>query len=433
MWKMGWSRGMSLIAFSCASGNSGVGFVAFRPASGGVAVKMLVDRSSSVYNTTGVTASGPGVIVRVGDSTVSGNSTGLFTSNSGQIVSFGTNKVINNTTDAIWVFDRQMNLALANQSFFDNIQKWWGEKLTLGQKLDHLAPLRDPGFLAQTLAQALGLPETAGQNPVAGLQTALEDRCFLLVLDNFEHLMEGVGLLTAIVQSVPGIQLLVTSRERLNLQGEWVFEVEGLPYPATVDERDLENVAGYSAVQLFLQSALRVDPRFAFMFGGVQVRDRMAPVLSRLFRLPTEGKPICILDLAAIPSEAASVRKRTSRSCPCSSTACGTTSMRGQWPGALRSSAMSPGRRPRITVSGSAPGIAKPTSSGSSYLPKRMPPAVIVARSRFIGGEPMKVATNVLRGWSKSLRGVSHCWIAPSRITATRSPSVMASTWSWVT
>jgi hypothetical protein len=50
--------------------------------------------------------------------------------------------------------------------------------------------------------------------------------------------------------------------------------------------------------------ALQYDPRFSFMFGGVQVRDRMAAILARLFRLPAEGKPICILDLSAIPSEA---------------------------------------------------------------------------------------------------------------------------------
>lgn len=50
--------------------------------------------------------------------------------------------------------------------------------------------------------------------------------------------------------------------------------------------------------------ALQYDPRFAFMFGGVQVRDRMAAILGRLFRLPADGKPICILDLSAIPAEA---------------------------------------------------------------------------------------------------------------------------------
>lgn len=50
--------------------------------------------------------------------------------------------------------------------------------------------------------------------------------------------------------------------------------------------------------------ALQYDPRFAFMFGGVQVRDRMAAILGRLFRMPPDGKPVCILDLAAIPAEA---------------------------------------------------------------------------------------------------------------------------------
>jgi hypothetical protein len=50
--------------------------------------------------------------------------------------------------------------------------------------------------------------------------------------------------------------------------------------------------------------ALQYDPRFGFMFGGVQVRDRMATILGRLFRLPTEGKPIAIVDLSGIPSEA---------------------------------------------------------------------------------------------------------------------------------
>ncbi len=49
---------------------------------------------------------------------------------------------------------------------------------------------------------------------------------------------------------------------------------------------------------------LQYDPHFAFMFGGVQVRDRMSAILARLFRLPAEGKPICILDLSSIPSEA---------------------------------------------------------------------------------------------------------------------------------
>ena len=88
----------------------------------------------------------------------------------------------------------------------------------------------------------------------------LRYKSLLLVLDNFEHLMEGAELLPAIMQAAPGVQILVTSRELLNLQAEWVFVVEGLPYPLTSEENRLEQVEAYGAVQLFLQSALRVNP-----------------------------------------------------------------------------------------------------------------------------------------------------------------------------
>lgn len=50
--------------------------------------------------------------------------------------------------------------------------------------------------------------------------------------------------------------------------------------------------------------ALQSDARFAFLFGGMQVRDRMSAILGRLLRFPAEGKPICIVDLSGVPSEA---------------------------------------------------------------------------------------------------------------------------------
>ena len=57
----------------------------------------------------------------------------------------------------------------------------------------------------------------------------------------------------------------------------------------------------------------------------------------------------------------------------------------------------------------------------------------MVAGRKFIDGEPMKPATNRLVGRSYNSCGGPTCWIIPARITATRSPSVIASTWSWVT
>lgn len=64
-----------------------------------------------------------------------------------------------------------------------------------------------------------------------------------------------------------------------------------------------ENLPPYRRIKQRLL-ALQYDVRFTFMFGGVQVRDRMAAILARLFRVPSEGKPICIVDLSGIPSEA---------------------------------------------------------------------------------------------------------------------------------
>src|SRR5664280_2294143 len=65
--------------------------------------------------------------------------------------------------------------------------------------------------------------------------------------------------------------------------------------------------------------------------------------------------------------------------------------------------------------------------------PNFTPPSTIGTSKRFIAGEPMNPATNTLFGWSYMPRGVSHCCRTPSLRTATRSPIVMASIWSWVT
>jgi predicted ATPase len=92
------------------------------------------------------------------------------------------------------------------------------------------------------------------------------------------------------MQAAPGIRILVTSRERLNLQGEWVFEVEGLPYPPSSDESSLEQLETYEAVQLFLQNALRVHP-------GFSLNEENREWVVRICQL-TQGMPLGI-ELAA--------------------------------------------------------------------------------------------------------------------------------------
>jgi predicted ATPase/DNA-binding CsgD family transcriptional regulator len=96
------------------------------------------------------------------------------------------------------------------------------------------------------------------------LLSYLSSKRLLLVLDNYEHLLEDVDLLTEILAAVPHAKILITSRERLNLREEWVLELQGLPFPASDDETDIED---YSAVQLFLHTARRVNNAFSLSDG----------------------------------------------------------------------------------------------------------------------------------------------------------------------
>jgi predicted ATPase/transcriptional regulator with XRE-family HTH domain len=153
-----------------------------------------------------------------------------------------------------------------------------------------LAPLTSPDMIVTNIGTAIGFQFHEASEPQEQLLRYLREKQMLLVLDNFEHLIEGAGLISAILQAAPGIQILVTSRERLNLQGEWVFEVGGLPHPPGSEESSLEDVETYEAVQLFLQNALRVHPAF-------RLNEKNRKWVVRICQL-TEGMPLGI-ELAA--------------------------------------------------------------------------------------------------------------------------------------
>ena len=153
-----------------------------------------------------------------------------------------------------------------------------------------LAPLTSPDMIVTNIGTAIGFQFHEASEPQEQLLRYLREKQMLLVLDNFEHLIEGAGLISAILQAAPGIQILVTSRERLNLQGEWVFEVEGLPHPPSSEEGSPEQVEMYEAVQLFLQNALRVHPAF-------RLNEENRKWVVRICQL-TEGMPLAI-ELAA--------------------------------------------------------------------------------------------------------------------------------------
>ncbi|MBI1730890.1 tetratricopeptide repeat protein [Candidatus Acetothermia bacterium] len=121
-----------------------------------------------------------------------------------------------------------------------------------------LAPISSAEFFLSTIADALRFNFYDAEEPKRQLFDYLREKNMLLVLDNFEHVMEGASLVAEILKSAPKIKFLVTSRERLQIQGEWVYRIHGLEFPET-GARD--NSESYSAVQLFMQSAERVQPR----------------------------------------------------------------------------------------------------------------------------------------------------------------------------
>jgi predicted ATPase/uncharacterized protein HemY len=150
-----------------------------------------------------------------------------------------------------------------------------------------LAPVSSPDFLVSTVATALGFSFYSQENPKVQLLNYLSEKEMLLVVDNFEHMMSGVSLIAEILRAAPDLKVLTTSRERLNLPGEWTFEVEGMRVPEHASDADFEE---YSAVQLFLQSARRVQP-------GFEPDDKDKAAIIHICRL-VEGIPLGI-ELAA--------------------------------------------------------------------------------------------------------------------------------------
>lgn len=151
-----------------------------------------------------------------------------------------------------------------------------------------LASLHSSDLIAPTLAGILNVVLSPAQDVVSQLLNWLREKEMLLVFDNFEHLLDGADLLVDILQAAPGVTILATSRQALDLQAEYIYEVDGLSYPVGTDI-----VAGstpYPAMQLFQDRAARVRADFA-------LSDDIAPAVARICQL-VEGIPLAI-ELAA--------------------------------------------------------------------------------------------------------------------------------------
>jgi predicted ATPase/transcriptional regulator with XRE-family HTH domain len=140
--------------------------------------------------------------------------------------------------------------------------------------------------IVPAIADALGLAFSGPAEPIVQVSNYLRTKEILLVVDNMEHLLEGGSLLGEMLQQTRHVRMLITSREPLRLQWEWLFEVQGLPVPEDTDA----NIESNSAITLFIQRARQTSQNFS-----LEAEDTAA--LVRICKL-VGGLPLAI-ELAA--------------------------------------------------------------------------------------------------------------------------------------
>lgn len=153
-----------------------------------------------------------------------------------------------------------------------------------------LAGVESPSRLESAVASALDFTFYSGQDPRSQLCSYLADKSALLILDNYEHLLDGADLATDLLSAAPGLRILVTSRQRLSLQQEWLLDIEGLPFPQSVGGPHGESLEAYTAVALFVERARRSQ-------AGFTLTAQNAPHVLQICQL-TDGLPLA-LELAA--------------------------------------------------------------------------------------------------------------------------------------
>lgn len=189
----------------------------------------------------------------------------------------------------------RLALGIAHQVLREN-SSWYPDGIYYAA----LAATQTAEGLINSLAVALGMTfyGRPGEDRVPEYQKLqlldyLRDKKLLLVIDNFEQLVNEASLLGEIIDAAPSVTLLVTTRERLNLAQEWIYELDGMTYPLTNQPGHSEQ---YSAIELFIQAARRSRADYSMSqddFGcvadicrtlkGVPLAIEMAAAWTRMF------------------------------------------------------------------------------------------------------------------------------------------------------
>jgi non-specific serine/threonine protein kinase len=169
-----------------------------------------------------------------------------------------------------------------------------------------LAPVSDPATVAEVIARALGLAGSPDELAIVTLQKFLGNREHLLVLDNFEHILEAAPLISDLLAAGPRLKALVTSREVLRLSGEKEFSVPPLTLPDRAQVGGASALTEYEAVALFVERAIDAQPDFA-------LTDQNAAVVADIC-MQLDGLPLAI-ELAAARSRLLSPDMMLDRLC----------------------------------------------------------------------------------------------------------------------
>jgi serine/threonine protein kinase/predicted ATPase/DNA-binding SARP family transcriptional activator/alpha-beta hydrolase superfamily lysophospholipase len=176
-----------------------------------------------------------------------------------------------------------------------------------GVALVTLASVSTADLILPALSEALNFNMAGTAAPRDQLLNYLRDKHLLLIFDNFEHVLSGVEVLADILRAALGVKIVATSRERLNVMEEWVYEVSGMAFPRAADLPPADGaqvLEKYSAIRLFVQRARQTVVSFAPTSANITAIAQICELV--------EGSPLAIelaaawvnvLDCAAIAEE----------------------------------------------------------------------------------------------------------------------------------
>ena len=153
-----------------------------------------------------------------------------------------------------------------------------------------LAPITDPALVPSAVLQVIGVQDVSGRSPADVLLEYVASRQLLLVMDNFEQILDAAPYVAEILKAGPQTKILTSSRAALRVYGEQEFPIAplGVPDPAAV--LSVDALSQYEAVQLFIERAMAIKPDFA-------VTNENAPAVAGITAL-VDGLPLAI-ELAA--------------------------------------------------------------------------------------------------------------------------------------